>query len=96
MLVHSAHGLDSGMGDSLSLHGISHQGMEEIQVSQLILNWNFNSNAAFIVTLHVIYLESKIMFVVNVKAVAQVFRHLRFAMFQILAGRMQMSKSNAS
>ncbi|XP_032876888.1 transcription factor AP-2-beta isoform X2 [Amblyraja radiata] len=31
VLVHSAHGLDSGMGDSLSLHGISHQGMEEIQ-----------------------------------------------------------------
>ncbi|XP_067882112.1 transcription factor AP-2-beta isoform X1 [Heterodontus francisci] len=31
VLVHSAHGLDSGMGDSLSLHGISHHGMEDIQ-----------------------------------------------------------------
>ncbi|XP_078398446.1 transcription factor AP-2-beta isoform X3 [Cetorhinus maximus] len=31
VLVHSAHGLDSGMGDSLSLHSISHHGMEDIQ-----------------------------------------------------------------
>lgn len=33
VLLHSAHhGLDSGMGDSLSLHGIGHPGMEEVQV----------------------------------------------------------------
>ncbi|RXM33885.1 Transcription factor AP-2-beta [Acipenser ruthenus] len=32
VLLHSAHhGLDSGMGDSLSLHGIGHAGMEDIQ-----------------------------------------------------------------
>ncbi|XP_064002775.1 transcription factor AP-2-beta isoform X2 [Pogoniulus pusillus] len=32
VLLHSAHhGLDSGMGDSLSLHGIGHPGMEEVQ-----------------------------------------------------------------
>ncbi|MBN3272567.1 AP2B factor, partial [Polyodon spathula] len=32
VLLHSAHhGLDSGMGDSLSLHGIGHVGMEDIQ-----------------------------------------------------------------
>ncbi|KAG2468069.1 AP2B factor, partial [Polypterus senegalus] len=32
VLLHSAHhGLDSGMGDSLSLHSIAHAGMEEIQ-----------------------------------------------------------------
>uniref|UniRef100_A0A669R3D8 Transcription factor AP-2 beta n=1 Tax=Phasianus colchicus TaxID=9054 RepID=A0A669R3D8_PHACC len=36
VLLHSAHhGLDSGMGDSLSLHGIGHPGMEEVQVRQL-------------------------------------------------------------
>lgn len=35
VLLHSAHhGLDSGMGDSLSLHGIGHPGMEEVQVRQ--------------------------------------------------------------
>uniref|UniRef100_A0A8D0HRS3 Transcription factor AP-2 beta n=1 Tax=Sphenodon punctatus TaxID=8508 RepID=A0A8D0HRS3_SPHPU len=32
VLLHSAHhGLDSGMGDSLSLHGIGHPGMEDVQ-----------------------------------------------------------------
>ncbi|XP_007891165.1 transcription factor AP-2-beta isoform X2 [Callorhinchus milii] len=31
VLIHSAHGLDSGMGDSLSLHGINHPGMEDVQ-----------------------------------------------------------------
>ncbi|XP_048362819.1 transcription factor AP-2-beta [Sphaerodactylus townsendi] len=32
VLLHSAHhGLDSGMGDALSLHGIGHPGMEDIQ-----------------------------------------------------------------
>ncbi|KAG8124487.1 hypothetical protein E2320_019756 [Naja naja] len=34
VLLHSAHhGLDSGMGDALSLHGIGHPGMEDVQVS---------------------------------------------------------------
>lgn len=33
VLLHSAHhGLDSGMGDALSLHGIGHPGMEDVQV----------------------------------------------------------------
>lgn len=37
VLLHSAHhGLDSGMGDSLSLHGIGHPGMEEVQVRDRI------------------------------------------------------------
>ncbi|XP_056419980.1 transcription factor AP-2-beta isoform X1 [Hyla sarda] len=32
VLLHSAHhGLDSGMGDSLSLHGLGHHGMEDVQ-----------------------------------------------------------------
>uniref|UniRef100_A0A670IHY5 Transcription factor AP-2 beta n=1 Tax=Podarcis muralis TaxID=64176 RepID=A0A670IHY5_PODMU len=32
VLLHSAHhGLDSGMGDALSLHGIGHPGMEDVQ-----------------------------------------------------------------
>ncbi|XP_071999869.1 transcription factor AP-2-beta isoform X1 [Engystomops pustulosus] len=32
VLLHSAHhGLDSGMGDSLSLHGIGHPGMDDVQ-----------------------------------------------------------------
>uniref|UniRef100_A0A8C5MPS5 Transcription factor AP-2 beta n=1 Tax=Leptobrachium leishanense TaxID=445787 RepID=A0A8C5MPS5_9ANUR len=32
VLLHSAHhGLDSGMGDGLSLHGIGHPGMEDVQ-----------------------------------------------------------------
>lgn len=35
VLLHSAHhGLDSGMGDALSLHGIGHPGMEDVQVRQ--------------------------------------------------------------
>ncbi|EDM18662.1 transcription factor AP-2 beta (predicted) [Rattus norvegicus] len=32
VLLHSAHhGLDAGMGDSLSLHGLGHPGMEDVQ-----------------------------------------------------------------
>lgn len=39
VLLHSAHhGLDSGMGDSLSLHGIGHPGMEEVQVRHRVLS----------------------------------------------------------
>ena len=34
VLLHSAHhGLDAGMGDSLSLHGLGHPGMEDVQVT---------------------------------------------------------------
>eukprot|EP00062_Callorhinchus_milii_P008482 gi/632951210/ref/XP_007891164.1/ PREDICTED: transcription factor AP-2-beta isoform X2 [Callorhinchus milii] len=42
VLIHSAHGLDSGMGDSLSLHGINHPGMEDVQIpSENKRLWSF-------------------------------------------------------
>ncbi|KAK9411064.1 transcription factor AP-2-beta [Crotalus adamanteus] len=43
VLLHSAHhGLDSGMGDALSLHGIGHPGMEDVQAVEDANNSGMN------------------------------------------------------
>uniref|UniRef100_H3AMB9 Transcription factor AP-2 beta n=1 Tax=Latimeria chalumnae TaxID=7897 RepID=H3AMB9_LATCH len=43
VLLHSAHhGLDSGMGEGLSLHGIGHPGMEDVQAVEDVNNSGMN------------------------------------------------------